>query len=293
MTVNGNIPHTYTDAMNRPDSDLWLEACLEELAALRETKTYIPVRINDVDPHNIVGCRWVFTLKRGPDGEVERYKARIVAKGFNQVYSIDYDETFAPVVKWVSIRILLALAARLDLEVHQMDVKTAFLNGELEHEIFMSPPPGCPDYGSKDVVWKLEKSLYGLKQSSRAWYTKAKTELHKPQFERSDSDHAVFSFSTSTKFCIIALYVNNLMIISNSPSLLRRKKRQLMSAFMMKDLGNIHWFLGLEITHHQAKKLIFISQSRYIADIVERFSFANSQLQCLQDRSFLSTTWTA
>ena len=255
--------------MNRPNSDSWLEACLEELAALRETKTYIPVCINDVDPHNIIGCRWVFTLKCSPDGEVERYKAHIIAKGFNQVYSIDYDETFAPVVKWVSIRILLALVARLNLEVHQMDVKTMFLNSELEHEIFMSPPPGCSDYGSKDIVWKLEKSLYGLKQSSQAWYTKAKTKLHKLQFERSDSDHAVFSFLTSTKFCIVTLYVDNLMIISNSPSLLRRKKRQLMSAFKMKDLGDIHWFLGLEITRDRAKKLIFVSQSRYIADVVE------------------------
>ena len=262
--------------MNRPDSDLWLEVCLEELAALRETKTYIPVHINNVDPHNIVGCHWVFALKCSPDGEVERYKAHIVAKGFNQVYSIDCDKTFAPVVKWVSICILLSLAACLNLEVHQMDIKTMFLNGELKHEIFMSPLPGCSDYGSKDVVWRLEKSLYGLKQSSRAWYMKAKTELHKLQFKQSDSDHAVFSFSTSTKFCIIALYVDNLMIISNSPSLLRRKKRQLMSAFKMKDLGDIHWFLGLEITHDRARKLIFVSQSWYIADVVERFGFANS-----------------
>ena len=162
----------------------------------------------------------LFALKCSPDGEVERYKARIVVKGFNQVYSIDYNETFTPVVKWVSICILLALAACLNLEVYQMDVKTAFLNGELEHEIFMSPPLGCSDYGSKDIVWKLEKSLYGLKQSSQALYTKAKAELHKLQFNRSDLDHAVFSFLTSTKFCIIALYVDDLMIISNSPSLL-------------------------------------------------------------------------
>ena len=141
----------------------------------------------------------------------------------------------------------------------------------------MSPPPGCSDYGNRSVVWKLEKSLYGLKQSSRAWYTKARTELNKLSFIRSDSDHAVFFFSTSTKFCIVALYVDDLMIISNSPSLLRRKKRQLMSAFKMKDLGDIHWFLGLEITRDRPRRLIFVSQSRYISDVVNRFGFANSR----------------
>jgi hypothetical protein len=108
----------------------------------------------------------VFALKRRADGEVECYKACIVVKGFSQVYAIDYDETFAPVVKWTSIQVLLS--AHLDLEVHQMDVKTAFLNGDLEHEIYMEPPPGCADYGQPDTVWKLEKSLYGLKQASCA-----------------------------------------------------------------------------------------------------------------------------
>src|SRR5260221_4075892 len=117
------IPHTYEDAMNRPDSDSWLEACAEELGALRETNTYVPVRVSEADPHNIVGCQWVFAIKKNANGEVERYKVHIVAKGFNQIYAIDYDETFAPVVKWSSIRILLTLATQSDLEVHQMDVK--------------------------------------------------------------------------------------------------------------------------------------------------------------------------
>ena len=161
---------------------------------------------------------------------------------------INYEEMFAPVVKWVSICILLTLAAQLDLKVHQMDIKTAFLNGKLEHEIFMCPPPGSSDYGNKDVVWKLEKSLYGLKESSWAWYMKVKTELEKLSFSHSDLDHAVFLYSSSHKFCIVALYINDLMILSNNPSLLHQKKKQLMSAFKMKDLGDIHWFLGLEIT---------------------------------------------
>ncbi len=98
---------------------------------------------------------------------------RIITKGFSQSYLIDCEETFAPIVKWVSIHILLALAACLDLEVHQMDVKTAFLNEDLEHVIYMEPPPGCADFGSPGIIWKLEKSLYGLKQASCAWYKNA------------------------------------------------------------------------------------------------------------------------
>ena len=128
--------------MNRSDSDAWLEACLNELTALKETKMYVPVHKKDIDASNIVGCRWVFALKRGLNGEVEHYKARIIAKGFSQVYKIDYSKTFALVVKWSSIQILLALATHLDLEVHQMDVTTAFLNGKLEHKIFMQPCQG-------------------------------------------------------------------------------------------------------------------------------------------------------
>ena len=100
----------FTHPDNCPDSDAWLEACTEELGALREMNTYIPVRESEVDPHNVVGCRWVFAIKKDANGDIERYKACIVAKGFNQIYAIDYDETFAPVVKWSSIRILLALA---------------------------------------------------------------------------------------------------------------------------------------------------------------------------------------
>ncbi len=110
LIVDVKVLHTYKDAMSHPDLDAWLEACMEELGALRETKTYTPVCEDEVDPHNVIGCCWVFTLKKGSDGEVECYKVHIVTKGFSQIYTINYEETFAPVVKWVSIHILLALA---------------------------------------------------------------------------------------------------------------------------------------------------------------------------------------
>ncbi len=235
--------------MDRHDADSWLEACQDELLSLKETRTYTVVGINEVESRNIVGCRWVFAIKTGADGSIERHKARIVVKGFSQIYQVDYDETFAPVVKWDSIHILLVLTARYDLEVHQMDVKTAFLNGDLDHSIYMEPPPGSADYGSKGVVWKLEKSLYGLKQASRSWYQKAKEEFGRLGFTCCDADHSVFIHNGwGQKFCIIALYVDNLMVLSNDINLLGQKKDKLKDTFKMKDLGPIHWFLGLEIT---------------------------------------------
>ncbi len=254
------IPHTYEDTMNRSDSNVWLEVCTEELGALREMNTYVPVHESKADPHNVVGCWWVFAIKKDANGDIECYKACIIVKGFNQIYTINYDEMFTPVVKWSSICILLTLAAQSDLEVHQMDVKMAFLNGDLEHEIFMHPPPGCANYGQKDIVWKLRKSLYGLKQASQVWYTKAKDELKKLSFTCLNSDHAVFVHSSNSKFCIIALYVNDLMILSNDLSSLQKKKKQLMSTSKMKDLGKIHWFLGLEITQDHPQCLLSISQ---------------------------------
>ena len=188
---------------------------------------------------------------------------------------IDYEETFALVVKWSSICILLTLATQSNLEVHQMDVKMAFLNGNLEHDIFMQPPPGCANYGWKDLVWKLEKSLYGLKQASQSWYMKAMNELKKLHFSHADSDHAVFIYSNKGPFCIIVLYVDDLMILSNHLPLLQ-KKSQLMSTFKMKDLGEIHWFLSLEITCDQPQHLLLISQSCYITNVIHCFSFSNS-----------------
>jgi len=119
-----------------------------------------------------VSCKWVFKIKQGANGEVERYKARLVARGFTQTYGVDYNETFAPVAKFTSIRCILALAALEDMEIHQMDVKTAFLNGELEEEIYMEQPQGFMHQGAEHLVCKLHKSLYGLKQSPRAWNQK-------------------------------------------------------------------------------------------------------------------------
>ena len=204
-------PQSFGEAMARPDALEWKLACIAELEAFIKAKLYTTVpRPAD---RTIVDCMWVFVYKYGPDGEVIKHKARLVAKGFTQVKGIDYNETFAPVSKFASIRAILALAAREDLDIHQMDVKSAFLNGDLTEEIYMKCPPG---FDPKDgTVWKLNKSLYGLKQSSRQWYKRLLRELHDLGFTRSHHDHAIFFKREGDKYIICAVYVDDMLIAGN------------------------------------------------------------------------------
>jgi hypothetical protein len=158
-------PQTYKEAISRPDATQWQIACAEELDVFRQMKLYEIV--DKPTDRKVVDSKWVFRLKRGPDGEIEKHKARVVVKGFTQIEGLDYDETFAPVVKFTSIRILLAITAHNDLEIQQIDIKTAFLNGELKEEIYLKPPPGANI--DKALIWCLLTPLYGLKQAGRQW----------------------------------------------------------------------------------------------------------------------------
>jgi hypothetical protein len=161
-----------------------------------------------------ISCKWVFKIKQGANGEVERYKARLVARGFTQTYEVDYNETFAPVAKFTSIRCILALATLEDMEIHQMDVKTAFLNGKLEEEIYMEQPQGFVRQGGEHLVCKLHKSLYGLKQSPRAWNQKLDVFLKSIEFMKSEADLSVYVAVGDVKFFIV-VYVDDLILVCN------------------------------------------------------------------------------
>ena len=209
----------------------------------------------------------------GSDGQIERYKARVIAQGFSQVEGIDYNETFAPVTKINSIRLLLALSARFDWEIHQMDVKSAFLNGELDEEIYMRAPPGYK--AAPGTVWRLKKALYGLKQASREWYKKLSHELNSLGFARIQADHCVFYKNVNGHHFIIAVYVDDNLIISDSLDLILKTKEDLSSCFDMTDLGEVHWILNMEVTRDRTKRTIRLSQSQYIEDILERHGMAD------------------
>jgi hypothetical protein len=173
---------------------------------------------------------------------------------------VDFNETFAPVAKFASIRAVLALAAFYDLELHQMDVKTAFLNGDLEEEIYMQQPDGFVVNGKENLVCKLNKSLYGLKQASRAWYQKMDQVLLSIQFKRLQTDACVYVLRDGDLMMFVALYVDDLLLLSNSSARLSVLKQDLAKKFEMKDMGEAHFILGIEIERNRSTRTLCLSQ---------------------------------
>jgi hypothetical protein len=221
-------PRSLAEARRRPDWELWEKGIIEELALLKEAGTW--ELTTPPENANIVGSKWVFRAKKDAAGNVVRYKARLIAQGFSQVPGVDYFDTFAPVAKLASIRTVLALAASKDMEIHQIDIKGAYLNGELtdQETIYMAQPPGYHAQNSTGKVCRLRKTLYGLKQSGRRWYQKL-VEIMTVHlaFSRCDVDQAVFFRRNGqgsmivlvhVDDCTIAASLNNLSVISRQKS---------------------------------------------------------------------------
>ena len=205
-------PLTYNDAVSCPDADLWLAAMGIELNTFKEIGLYQEV---EVPPdRKIIDSKWVFKIKHRPNGEIDKYKACLVAKGYTQIEGLNYTDTFAPVTKFTTIHSLLVLAAQHDLEVHQIDVMAAFLNGKLEEEIYLCPPPGFHD--DPKVVWQLLRALYGLKQASKAWYDMLRKMFESLGFTRSEADHSLFYKDKDGGLLIIAVYVDDKLIFSKN-----------------------------------------------------------------------------
>ncbi|CAL9009341.1 unnamed protein product, partial [Prunus brigantina] len=202
-----SVPQTLQDALDNPR---WKEAMDEELRALRKNSTWELVELPR--GKKVVGCKWVFTIKHKADGSVDRYKARLVAKGYTQTYGIDYQDTFAPVAKMNTIRVLLSLAANLGWTLQQFDVKNAFLHGDLEEEVYMDMPPGI-EKTSQGKVCRLRKSLYGLKQSPRAWFGRFSQAMQKYGYRPSQADHTLFlRHSRDGKITIVIVYVDDIIM---------------------------------------------------------------------------------
>ena len=191
LSIIDDDPITVREAVNSEDSKLWKKAMVEEMDALDKNEAWDIVELPA--GRKSVGSKWLFKKKFNAEGKVEKYKAQLVEKGYSQVERIDFGEIFSPVAKLTYIRFLLSIAATFDLEVEQMDVKTTFLHGDLEEEIYMKQPEGFVVKGKKELVCKLKKSLYGLKQSPRMWYQKFDTYILGLGFVRSRVDHCVYS----------------------------------------------------------------------------------------------------
>jgi hypothetical protein len=207
-------PILVEEALRGPYAEYWRRAMVEEWESLVKMGTF---ELSDLPDGRIpISCKWVLTLKRDLDGKVIRFKARLVARGFTQTPGVDYKETFASVVKFSSIRMILAFAAQKGLTVYQVDVKSAFLNGSLEESIYMEQPSEFDD-GSGHVL-DLLRALYGLKQASRAWYQKLREILEGMGFKQADSDPAVFMWRRGESIIVIPSWVDDLLGASNDPS---------------------------------------------------------------------------
>ena len=238
-------PKKVYEALEDPD---WLDAMHDELNNFERNKVWTLVE-RPKDCRNVIGTKWIFKNKQDANGIVIRNKARLVAQGFSQVEGIDFGETFAPVARLESIRILLAYASHHNFKLQQMDVKSAFLNGDLHEEIYMSQPPSFIQQGNEHLVCKLKKSIYGLKQSPREWYSKINSFFISQGFDRSKNDPNLYIKHTKNDIVIIILYVDDLILTSSSTPLLSEIKFQFNQNFQMTDLGILHYFLGLQIWH--------------------------------------------
>ncbi|KAK0581627.1 hypothetical protein LWI29_016112 [Acer saccharum] len=252
----------------------------EEMKALQKNYTW---EIVDLPKgKKAVGCRWVYTVKHKAGGSIEKYKARLVAKGYTQTYGVDYQETFAPVAKLNTVRVLLSLAANQEWPLKQLDVKNAFLHGELSEEVYMDLPPGLDSNTGK--VCKLKKALYGLKQSPRAWFGRLSTSMRKFGYQQSNSDHTLFFKRKGDKITMLIVYVDDMIVTGNDDLEMTNLQSHLATEFEMKDLGVLRYFLGIEVA--RSKHGIFLSQRKYVLDLLtETGMLASKPADTLMDQN--------
>ncbi|KAH9655560.1 Integrase catalytic domain-containing protein [Citrus sinensis] len=275
--VTGGEPLSYKEAMRCEDKLKWYAAMQDEIVSLKKNNTWILV--DRPSNKKLVGSKWIFKLKAGAsENEPPRHKARLVAKGFTQREGVNFNEVFSPVVKYNSIRLLLALSAYHDLELEQMDVKTAFLHGSLDEEIFMAQPEGFIERGSEDKVCLLKKSLYGLKQSPRQWYLKFDEFMLSHGYCRSRFDNCVyFKFLTNGSGIYLLLYVDDMLIACKQKEEVKKLKVELSTEFEMKDLGAATKILGMQIKRDRESKVLYLSQEDYVKMVLTRFNMEDSK----------------
>ncbi|KAK2451623.1 putative mitochondrial protein [Trifolium repens] len=262
-------PNSYLEACK---DEQWIKAMDLELEALIKTGTW---KIVDLPPNvKPIGCRWVYRVKFKSDGSVDRYKARLVAKGYNQVEGLNFFDTFSPVAKLTTARLLLALSSIHNWHLHQLDINNAFLHGELQEDVYMQIPNGV-HCANPNQVCKLQKSLYGLKQASRKWNERLTSLLLREGYEQSTADYSLFTLTKDANFTALLVYVDDIILAGNDLMEFQRIKHILDSNFKIKDLGVLKYFLGLEIAH--SKLGITISQRKYCLDLLKESGLLGSK----------------
>ena len=268
-------PTSFKEACKASDSNKWQAAMQEEMDSLLQNKTWdlVPLPPNRKALKN----RWIYRLKDEGKNQ-KRYKARLVVKGFDQKKGIDFNEIFSPVVKMTTIRAILGLVAAHDLELEQLDVKTTFLHGDLNEEIYMMQPEGFIKHGKENLYCRLRKSLYGLKQAPRQWYLKFDQFMTENNFIRCESDPCVYykKFPDGS-FILLLLYVDDMLVTGSSMKLILELKEKMSRKFAMKDLGAAKRIFGMDIIRDRHKREIKLSQEHYVLKVLDRFGMADAK----------------
>ncbi|CAM8936274.1 unnamed protein product [Rhodiola kirilowii] len=244
----------------------------KEILALETNHTWLLTELHA--DKTLMDCKWIYKVKFHSDGSIERYKARLVARGFTQVEGLDYHETFAPVAKMTTVRCLLVIAAAQHWPLHQLDVNNAFLHGSLDEEVYMKLPPGF--YKKEKAVGKvcmLMKSLYELKQASRQWFAKFSEALAEFGFLNCLNDYSLYTLQKDGQFLILLVYVDDVIITGPSESLISAVKKFIQQKFQIKYLGPLKYFPGLEVARSSAG--IFLNQRKYVIELLEEHNMTD------------------
>lgn len=268
-------PKSYNEAILSNQKEQWISAMNDEMQSLNDNCTYELVKL----PENrqAIGCKWVYKIKTDASGEIQQFKARLVAQGFSQKFGIDYDQIFAPVVRQATFRVLLAMATKRSMKIIHLDAKSAFLNGILNETIYMKQPPGYVVDEKEDHVCLLRRSLYGLKQSARVWNQAIHRVLIEEKCVQSQNDPCLYMRNVKGKCCYILIYVDDLLVASEHQELLIECERILSNKFKMKNLGEVRNYLGMQVDKDLLGNFT-INQSAYISSIIAEFGLTNAKI---------------
>ncbi|KAK1414482.1 hypothetical protein QVD17_30227 [Tagetes erecta] len=255
-----NEPKSFKEAMQDKN---WRDAMQREIKALEENGTWTLETLPK--GKHVIDSKWVYKIKYKPNGKIERYKARLVARGLNQIEGVDYHDTFAPVAKLVTIRTLITVAVKRNWLLHQLDVDNAFLHGDLQEEVYMKIPQGFSNK-QETRVCRLRKSLYDLKQASHTWYQRFTVSLLDIGYKQSHADHSLFTYQNGGKFVAILIYVDDVVITGNDEDKIKRTKDHLNTTFSIKNIGPLKYFLGIEVA--RTGDGVVLSQHKYAMDVL-------------------------
>jgi len=262
-------PKTFQEAISSPEAEFWIKAMEEEMSSLEDNHTW--ELVDKPENKKLLSPKWVYKIKKTPEGEIDRFKARLVVRGFKQEYEVDYFETFSTVCRYESIRFILALVAAKNLQMKQFDVKTAFLNGEIEEIIYMHQPEGFEE--NMDKVCLLKKSIYGLKQSPRCWNKKCATFLASIGLYPTNGDPCVYVGQLSGKQIVLALYVDDGLVVAAEIPLIDQILTKLGEEFQITVKDDPSMFVGIEI--FRGRQGISLTQTGYIQDMLRKFNMIN------------------